>query len=285
MSSIAGVLENTNRVVSSSKSSWNYILPGNFFRISGDSNFYEILRAKNFTFSEEFAALNEDTIQIPKDVGADLLIGDEIFVIYSIYEFVTIFKVVQSGIGYKVGEKVKLDINNATSNTFTGQENYTSLEITEVNSDGGIVKFSIVKKGSYLTEPPTNCSIISQSGKGAVFQCLFEQKFGSKIEREIVEIERNIPTTIKLNYGLPANIKTGIVNVNKWEMYIAANHAKTIYDAKFEVIKDFTLNYKFPLLLPGSFSKEQIFNKIANSIDSKLKELEDRINELSSKIT
>lgn len=277
----AGISRDSNRVVSSSKTSWANIAPNNFFRIKGEPNFYEVAKLNEFCYLKEAEVINDDTIQINEDVGPNLLVGDEILIMYEIYEFITVFKITDPGAGYKVGEIIKLDLTEATNNSYSGDENYTSFQVSEVSGAGGIIKFSIVKKGTYYSQPPEVISTIGGKGNGAEFTCLFQPKLSpNTLDREITHIERNIPSKLRLQGNIPKNIRKINITSQKWEMFLTAPFNKDIYDAQYEVIKDFTTNYRFPLLLQNSFSKELVFNRTITLIDYKLKQLDDRIKRL-----
>lgn len=279
----AGVSRDTNRIVSSSKTSWANIASNNFFRIKGEANFYEIAKLNEFCYLKEAEIIGEDILQINEDVGPNLLVGDEILIRYSIYEFITVFKVTSPGAGYRVGDNVKLDLLEPTQSSYSGDQNYTSFQVFEVDGAGGIVKFSILKKGSYHSQPKEECPLIGGRGNGAKFICLFQPKISSDIiDREILHIDRNIPSKIKVQGNLPKNIKNVNITSQKWEMFLTSSFNQDIYDAQYEIIKDFTTNYSFPLLLQGSFSKELVFNRTITLIDLKIKQLDDRIKKLES---
>lgn len=275
---LAAIEKDTNRFVSSSKSSWNYISINNFFRAKGDNNFYEVVKVNEFCYNQEFTVLDRNTIKLETDVGANLLIGDEVNLVYSIHEFVTVFSVSSPGSGYKKGDILKLDLADSIKDSYTGEENYTSFTVTEVNETGGITKFNINKKGSYFDEPPEKCFLVGGHGKDASFRCLFQSKISKNLlERDISHIERNVPSIITFNISIPEGIKKGNLFVNKWELFVPANHSESRYDVQYEVIKDFTPNYRLPLLLPNSFSREIIYNRSISILDTKIAELENRI--------
>lgn len=273
----AGVSKDSNRVVSSSKTSWKPISPNNFFRIKGEPNFYEISKVNEFCYLKEAEVINGDTLKINEDIGANLLIGDELLVMFTVHEFVTVFKISSGGNGYRVGDIIKLDITNATVDNISGNENYTSFEITEVDHSGAIVRFSIVKKGVYYSEQISDCKVIGGKGHGASLVCLFQPKISQNtFERDVLFIERNIPSLIRLQSSIPKEIAKVNISCQKWEMLLSAQFNREIYDSQYEIIKDFTPNYHLPLLLQGSFSKELVFNRTITLIDQKLKELDDK---------
>lgn len=281
----AGIEKGTNRFVSSSKSSWRHINTSNFFRIKNDHNFYEIVKVSEFCYNQEFETVDLNTIRIRSDVGANLLLGDELKLMYSIFSFVTVFSISNPGVGYRVNDLIKLNIKNEIYDTYSGEEEYTSLKVTEVDERGQIIKFSIAKKGSYYNSPPEDCDVVGGHGEKARFKCFFKETISSQIlDREIVYIDRNIPTVIQLNCEIPPGITKGNLSVDKWELFITANHEKSIYDVQYEVIKDFTPYYRMPLLLPNSFSREMIYNRSISIMDSEMRKLENRISELEKRL-
>lgn len=278
------ILKDTNRLVATSSVNWSNVKAGSFFRFKKDPNLYSIIKARHFTQFNDFKLLNARTITINTDVGINLLKNDELNIIYKEYEIITIFNIINKGTKYKIGDKLKLNIDNPSYDISSGLSSFCVIEVLEVNSSGGIEKINLEKKGRYLNKPISNeieCS--GGHGIGCKLDVLFKENNAQEpLERKIEYIQHDNPCTIYLNAPLPTGVVEGRLSVNKWELFITSIATNNIINSEFDIIQDFTPNYHFGLLIPNSISKDPIINNNFTKIDIKLKELEDAINRLTN---
>lgn len=279
----ASIKNGTNRVVSSAQCSWSSAKPGCFFRFKNDPCLFSVQKVSNFSLFKDFEVVHGKTIKIHDDVGIDFSVGDEFVVLYKEYELITIFEIVNKGSGYKAGDKLKLNSDLPNLDIQTGILEYSVLEVLEVDSAGGILKINISSKGRYLKEPESELTVIGSMGSGAVFKTIFkEMDCKQLIERQIEYIEYNIPCVILLNSPLPKGVSKGKLSLNKWELFLSTNYSRNLVNSEYEIIQDYTSNYKLPLLATNSLSREPIINKSFSMIDEQLKNLQSQIDALKN---
>ena len=79
-------------------------------------------------------------------------------------------------------------------------------------------------------------------------------------------------------YSLPTGIKEGKLSIEKWEMILVSNYQGENKIAQpFQVIRDFTPNYRIPLITKNSFNQELIINHALTILDKKIAELENKL--------
>ena len=257
--------------------------PGSYFRFKNDPTLFSVQKASNLLVLHEFEIINGPTIKIESDVGIDISVGDEILISHKEYELITVFQIKNKGTGYKIGDKLKLDAEFPNMDVINGLMDYATLEVTEVDKTGGILKININSKGKYFKEPQNELGVIGSLGKGALFEVAFKEMDTKKlIERQVEFIEYNIPCTIYLNAPIPNGVTKGRLSIDKWELFLSANYDKNLINIEYEIIQDFTSHLGLPLLAQNSFSKDSVINKSFHILDARIKELEEQIQKLIS---
>lgn len=279
------ILKDTNRVVATSSINWSNLKEGSFLRFKKDPTLYSISKVREFTEFHDFKKINNKTIQINNNTGINFLKTDEIKISYKTYKFVTIFSINNSGNGYKVGDKIKLAISYPSYDIVSGIYDDTILEVREINNKGGITQIGIISSGRYLKEiNDTIINTVGGNGNGCKLEVAFkEENIKEPIENKIEYIDFNTPTTIYLSSPLSDGVEYGKLSVKKWELFISASMSENIINSEYEIIQDFTDFLKLGLLVQNSMSKDSIINRNFTIIDDKLKELENKISQLTNR--
>ncbi len=278
------ILSDTNRVVATSDVDWSGLRVGSFFRLVNTNQCFEITKTNKLFLIKDFQTESPKKILIKGDIGISLLVGDSILISYKEFELLTVFEITNGGERYIEGDIIYLDGGTPSLNSETGFYQRASLVVNTVGDKGTITGFGLNDNGKYLNPPPSTCPVSGGQGRGAVFQVQFQIiENRSVLERRIEFIRPDTASAeLFLDYPLPAGVSQGKLSVNKWEAYLNQPIAgESRINEKFEISRDFTPVYGFPLMSKGSFTPEIIYNRFVKSVEKKIKELEDRITQLN----
>jgi hypothetical protein len=280
------VQENTNKIISSSEEKFAGIRPGSLIKIDNDNILYTILNQESYFYIKPFTLSGPKTLIIDDDIGINLQIGDSIQISFKEYELILINDIINEGQAYEkdttlniCGGELIMDISNGVSDP-------SLLKIVEIDEDGKIKKVGIKNKGRYLDPPSNPVKTSCDNGLNAEFNLKYNECDNRTIlERNIININyQSNKSFITLDYSLPLNLKQGKLSCQKSFLIIDRNYLdKTKRNVPYNIYKDFTPNISIPTMSNNTLSFSTIFNKSAHIIDSKFKELEDRINILEVK--
>lgn len=277
------VQNGSNKITGSSEENFGGIRNDSLIKISDDSILYTILDKENSTYIRDFTVLDSKTILIEDDISNNLQLGDNIKIIYSEYELMMILNIKDKGKNFNIGDELFLNGGTVNIDISTGNGNPTFLKVTEIDENGGIRKLEIKNKGKYLISPENPVTVTNKFDNSAQLELKYNECYQKNIlEREILNINlKENKSYINFNYSLPPNLIKGNFSIEKTSLILQSPYLGTSKkNIPYQIYKDFTVNLKIPTMLPNSTSPNIIFNKAIIILDSKYKEMEDRINKL-----
>lgn len=283
---IGSILPNTNRIISESDSDWTAIRQGNLVKFKNDEIFYQAVKVENKFEIRDFEVINNHTLVVKENTSIFLSPGDTLTLSYKEYGLLTVFSVLSGGKNYKVGDLIFLEGGIPSKNVEDGSSNSTILQVVEILPGGTITRVAVESRGRYIESPSKQCSVTGGSGSGAIVEIEFKLlNDRAVVERDIVKIDVGNETKITLSYPISTAVKEGKLSSKKSVLILNTNYVGDLKSgAQFDVARDFTLNYGWPLLVANSFSTHSLINQILHAQDKKIKELEIRITELEKSI-
>lgn len=284
---IGSIKKNTKKLLSATFSDWSAVREGSFVKFDGDSNFHIVSHTEQKTYLKDFVTVALNIVKVNEDCGVNINEGDSLKISYKEQELSTIYKIVSSGRGYKIGDHLTLNGGVPSLNIIDHTLNTTTFSVVRVGDNGEIVELNIISRGKYIEPPNTITDLKGGSGGNASIEAGFKlTDHRSFIERDVSKVEfKEAGTFVYLVYGLPDGIKEGKLSIEKWEItfnsdYVGENKS----NHNFQLVRDFTPNYKIPLIAKNSQNPESSVNHGFAVLDKKIAELEEKIKQLESKI-
>ena len=278
----ASILENTNKVVASSKAEWDSVQKGNLISIGEDEDFLKIASKEKFFFIKDALVNTRDELLIEENTNIRLTVDDDITITHKEYELST-FKIKSAGNGYEVGDILKAEGGTCKYNSSDEIDIPTEFKVEKVNNKGGVTSLSIFNKGVYTSSPSKTSNLLNGIGAGAQVTLEYSLLEERTIEdRSITHIYFEGDTTkIKLNHPLPPRVKEVKVSVNKHMLLLDVNYPhESKFNVPYQIIKDFSGHLNIPFMYKDSRIKYQVYNEAIYKLDQKIKQLEKRIDEL-----
>lgn len=274
--------KDTNYIIGHTESSWEALRNSSIVSIDNDGHFYNIGGVEPLNFITDFT-LKDDKLMIDGNYENLFIIDDILTISYKEYELLTILNIKDKGTNYKINDILNLDGGILSTNLIDNKSQPTILQVEEVDSVGGINKLKVLSKGIYLQFPPKENKL---TGKGNGAQVSLEYnliKDRKMIERQVISAQnQDSNTIIDLNYKLPENVTAGKISMSKYKAFLTSNYiGDTKKNAQYTIIRDFSPNFRFPLLAKGSNKLEETLNHTIIELDKKIKELENKINSLT----
>ncbi len=271
----------SNRVISSSEEKFNGFREGSLIKIKDDSNLYTVLNKENSFLIKDFKVLENRTIFINEDIGVNLQRGDILKITYKEYELLMVLSILNNGKDYNIGDDLFINDGDAIIDILTGNKHLTILTVLEVNEKGGIKKLGVKSKGKYLIPPKNKTNLINENG---ICEAIVETKYieidnATIIERVVSNINiKDNKSYIMLDYSLTPNLKEGKFSVEKCLLTLSCNYSgETGTNLEYKIYYNFTPNLNIPLMVQNSQSSWIIFNKAMQILDSRLREIEEKI--------
>lgn len=270
------ILNNSNRIVSSSEVDWSHLREASSIKFGDDSSYYTVAKISPFFYIQDFTIIDSNTLKINNDIGINLLQHDKIDLSYKEFEIRAIKNLIDSGKNYKTGDILYFKNDKVSISTIDNQPNMSTFIVSEVNSEGTITKLVYQERGKYLVCPDSIIELSGGLGQGAKIEVDFKVTDNRSIlEREISKIETNPDfTLIKLNYPVPNGVIEGKLSSNKWEATLSTiyTHGDKL-NSTYHVLRDFTPNIGLPLLVKGNPNFEHVYNEAVKKIDKELAEI------------
>lgn len=280
------IINNTNKIISDSDVDWRGIREGSIVRFENDKIFYNVVKHDSFFYIKDFVTSDPKTISISDNVSAFLMGEDFITISFKEYEIMGIIKIIDGGNNYSEGDILIIDGGTPSIKLEDGILQTAKIRVAEVLPGGVISKVLIESRGKYIETPNKEIRLSGGIGNNAKIEVeyrLLESR--AMIEREIESIQYGSNSNIKLVHPLPSGVKEGKISSKKQCLILDSNYlGKDRIGSKFDVARDFTINYGWPLLIPGSHTTIILSNQVFNSIDKKIKELEERVIELEKTV-
>lgn len=280
---IGSIRKGDNKIISSAFSDWSAIREGTFIKFDNDSQFYVAAHSEKRTYLKNFITLESSVIRINEDCGVNINEGDTLYISYKEYELSTIYKIISAGREYRINDQLTLSGGIPSLNITDNTLNSTKFIVSKIGNDGEIAELNIINRGKYIDAPPQITDLKGGSGSLASLEVGFKlTDHRSFIEKDVQKVEfKSAATIISLVYGLPEGIKEGKLSIEKWEIILASNYqGENRIAAPFQITRDFTPNYKIPLITKNSLNQELIVNHALALLDRKIAELENQIKEL-----
>jgi len=273
---IGSILEQTNQIISPGDSDWSHIRPGSLIKFKNDEVFYTVSRADKHLLVKDFTTTNSNNIKINTNAGTLFSIGDTLTISYKEWELLTVFSIIDGGIGYSVGDILFLNGGVPVTDIQNNVPIIASLIVSEISGGGKITKIKINNRGKYINVPEKSCLTNGGKGNGAKFQTeykLLEQR--GLMDRTILNIVFGDESILFLDYSIPDGVQDGKFSVEKWQITLSSSYSGTNkINESFTIVRDFSPNYGWPLLLKNSGSVDGIFNHVINEMDMKIHHLE-----------
>jgi len=282
---IGSIRQGSNRIVSSTYADWSAVREGTFVKFDGDVSFYTASYVEKRTFLKAFSAVKSNILLINENCGNNLTAGDTLVISYKEYELNTIYKIINGGSGYKLGEELVVAGGVASLNQVDNTLNSTLLSVIRVGKNGEILELQVKNRGKYFTIPQQITELKGGSGAGAIVETSFKlADHRSFIERDVEKVEfKSSETNVYLVYGLPPGITEGKISVEKWEMVLSSEYAgETKTNQPFQISRDVSPHYKIALLSKNAPNQEIYVNNAIIKLENKIMELEKRIKRLES---
>lgn len=280
------ILNNSNKVISEADADWRIIKEGCLIKFQDDNSFYQAIRVDPYFYARDYESSNPHILTVKDDSSLYIHQGDNITISWKEYELLTIFNILNGGRNYRVDDIIFIDGGVASNKLEDGIEQKCHLRVAEILPGGIINKVTIENKGKYIETPNNKTGIRGGSGTGGLlevqFKLLDERAY---VERDIINltVNSNSHTVISLSYPIPTGVKEGKISVKKYTLTLSSNYqGKQKTSEIFDVIKDFTPQFGWPLLVANSFSSQTLINHSFIAIDKKVAELQNRIKELEN---
>lgn len=282
---MGSIRKGDNKIISATFSDWSAIREGTFIKFNNDSQFYIAAHSEKRTYLKDFIVLESSVIKINEDCGVNINEGDTLYISYKEYELSTIYKIISAGKGYKIGDQLTLSGGVPSLNITDNTLNSTKFIVSKIGEEGEIGELDIINRGKYIDAPSQITDLKGGLGSLASLEVGFKlTDHRSFIERDVQKIEfKSAATIINLMYSLPGGIKEGKLSIEKWEIILSSNYqGENRIAAPFQITRDFTPNYKIPLITKNSLNQELIVNHALTLLDKKIMELENQIKELKN---
>jgi len=286
------ILKGTKRIISASHVDWSKIRPASYLKIKGNPITFDIQKIRENIFLFDFEVIHPKKIQLKSPFG-EYFINDDLLEIYFIqYELAGLISIIDGGSHYKENDIVYVEGGSVSIDKNLNKENYTSFRVLSVDENGKILMLGLESKGLYNIPPSQTSNLIQGNGKNAVISLRYiEKENKSFLEQNIkiverVKLENKYNVYLHLEYPLPSGLKTGSISTRKWEILLSQEYTEEdLFNVDCEIINDFTPNFRLPILLQNSLSKETVVNKSFTIIDYELALLKDRIQKLEEKLS
>jgi hypothetical protein len=287
----ASVKEGDNRVVCESRFQPHYIKPGCYIKFEESAEHYMVSKSEDSMYIFDFEYYSNGVVLIMEDEAMNLVIGDEIDITHKEYEINPKITIQNGGIGYFVGDIIEIDEGSAFVDPSTGEIRTAKLRVASTDEQGAVKTFEVEHHGLYTEAPDQNMLIYWQptggSGENLELNIIYNTiNNRSVLRREVANLEKVNPKgyILYLDNELPEHVRTGKLSVKKKNLYLSSNYASgTRFSDRFQLIIDFTGEYGLPMLVENSLSLAFVYNKGINMVDSHIRRLEKRIEELEKK--
>ena len=278
------IIKDTNRAVCTSETDWSSVRPGSYIRFTDDEIFYIVARTNKIFYIKEFESDGGSVgrkITIQGDVGINLNKGDSLSISYKEWTLFTLMDIKSGGKNYKVDDKIYPRAGTLSVDTSSGHKQPTCFRVTEVDENGTIKNLALEESGLYLQTPVSDCDGGSGSGVqlDLEYRVLDDRKLADRIIHSVKAT--HLGAEILLNYPLPDGVKSGKLSVQKWEILLTTNYlGDTRLDEPYSISRDFSPNFKLPLLVNNSFAVAMLYNQSMQVIDAELTALKKELLEL-----
>lgn len=276
----ASIIHNTNKLISSSESSWGSVRENSLVRFLEDDSYYTVGSVSKYLYVKEFQTLTDKVIKIISEPNINFGEGETIKISYKEYEIITL-DFLESSEGLKVGDLVYYD-EYAVKDIQTGITEMAEFWVVSTDEKGAVKQLRLKSPGRFIKDLPSQIHLKSSSAfKSPLTVKPMTKVVDSRypIEKTIMGIENNQSNfLIKLDSSLPVGVSNGKISVEKWQALLTSNYvgpSKILKDIEF--IRDFSPYLKIPLIAKNNPNPEIVYNAAILKVDKELKRLADEI--------
>lgn len=261
-----------NTVYFSAGKNLSKVKPGDFFQVEYVSNLLQInnIHPVSTAYPCQIKGTNITISQPIK--GLDY--GETVKIFYKIFE-IDCFVVKDKGKGF------------ANNTSYPARCKYIleppEFLVTQVGNHGTIEEINIPNRGIFYSTSQDILEI-PNTQTNAQIEVVFRQK-EKKVQDVLITSFFSSPTstTIIVDKNFP-EINDGNLYFEKYVAEVDGDLPQ-MSRVNYFIFSEFTKNLQMPLLVPGSLTREAIVNKNFIILDSTIKNLENRINNLEKELT
>jgi hypothetical protein len=276
----ASILQNSNKLYSSSFCDWRGVREGAYFQFRKDKFTFNVVNTKLETYSKSFTIKNKNSIICPFNFNPILIKDDNINLIHKELRVKKLLFIINPGSNYRIGDMVFCIGGILNQNYQSGG----SFKVISVGGQGEITDLELIESGKYI-QIPDNKEIKTYSdgpGQNAELALEFEEDavLGT-LERTVSNLifDQN-ETTIIFSRPLPEGITHGELNFSKW--LITLNNSYNLRNSnvigeEYEIHND---------LIGGSglMKVDKIDNSSCSKININFELLNRRLSEMEEKL-
>lgn len=212
----ASILQNSNKLYSSSFCDWRGVRDGAYFQFKNDKFSFNVISRKQENYSKSFTVKNKNTIIVPFNFNPILIKEDNISLHYKEQRINKLLFIINPGSNYRVGDMV-FCLGGIINQNY---QSPASFKVSQVSDSGAIIDLELIEQGKYV-KIPENKEIKTYSdgpGQDAELALEFEEDASLAItERTISNITYNQnESVIVFSRPLPEGIVGGQISFSKW---------------------------------------------------------------------
>jgi hypothetical protein len=282
------VYNNSNIAFSSTDDNFDGTRTNSFLKFDNSEILYSVEAVKRVLFSKRFDSIGHRQIKMNSDIGLKIQNDDSIKIIHDEYELDYVFSIENGGYTYNEKDQLTVLGGDLSINILDGLGSPTKFIIEKLDRDNGqIMGLTIKDRGKYFTPPEGEIEVYGGKGGGLKLKLKYRISESRDVHEKVVKgvSVKDNSTTLTLDYSLPPGIKTGQISFEKWEVTLSPTYqGLSQTNLPYKIFSEFTPNYSIPLTIKNNSDFDLIFNRGLNHIDCLIKRLEDRIQNLETKI-
>lgn len=274
----ASILQNSNKLYSSSFCDWRGVREGAYFQFNGDKFSFNVLNSKLENYSKSFTVKNKNTISIPFNFNPILIKDDIINLHYKEFRASKLLFIINPGKNYRINDIVFCIGGTLNQNYQTS----TSFKVTGIGENGEVTELEIIENGKYIKLPENKNILTYSDGPGQNLELAIEFEeditLGS-LEGSISNISfGNNETTIILSNIIPDGILQGEIRFSKWLITLTSNYNlrnSNVIGEQYEINNDLISGSELVKINKDNFS---LVNKNFEILIREINSLKERLN-------
>lgn len=212
----ASILQNSNKLYSSSFCDWRGVRDGAYFQFKKDKFSFNVVSRRQENYFKSFTVKNKNTIIVPFNFNPILIKEDNISIHYKEHRVNKLLFIINPGNSYRIGDMV-FCLGGIINQNY---QSPASFKVLQVSESGAITDLELIEQGKYI-KIPENKEIKTYSdgpGQGAELALEFEEDATLTVtERAISNISFGLnETIIVFSRPLPDGINLGEISFSKW---------------------------------------------------------------------
>jgi hypothetical protein len=272
-------------LIASNESDLSFLRDNSYVTIKGQDYFYKIVGKEKSLYIKDVEVKSDDSLSMSGQDRFNFCVNDSVTFTHKQHTIIDA-KLKDGGKNFKVDDVLSIDSGVCSINSYDGTEALPVIRVKKVNESGKILKLDVLKNsgGVFNVAPDLVSEVSSVSGSEAKLS-LTTEKLEKRVmeDRLIKEVDHEMnSSTLTLNHPLPKRFKFGKVSVNKWELILNIPYnGGTESNCVYTISSDFTPHLSMPLMHAISDLNPSAYNESISILDMKIKELENKIENLS----